>query len=74
VHDIGGALVLTTPKAEKARTIIVPGVVAEELCRHVRDHQAEGMLFNGRRRDQVSLQAGGDGEPACRRGSETADL
>jgi integrase len=45
----GGRLVLTTPKAEKARTITVPNLVAVELRRHLRDHVAEGVLFRGRR-------------------------
>jgi integrase len=44
-----GQLVLTTPKAEKTRTIVVPGVVAVELRRHLRDHRADGMLFEGQR-------------------------
>jgi integrase len=47
---IGSKLVLTTPKAEKVRTITVPGVVAVELRRHVRDHHGLGeLLFGGRR-------------------------
>jgi integrase len=47
---IGSKLVLTTPKAEKVRTITVPGVVAVELRRHVRDHHGPGeLLFGGRR-------------------------
>jgi integrase len=41
--------VLTTPKAEKVRTITVPGLVAVELRRHLRDHQADGILFRGLR-------------------------
>ena len=45
----GGELVLTTPKAEKVRTIMVPNLVAVELRRHLRDHQATGILFRGRR-------------------------
>lgn len=49
LQRVGGELVMTTPKAEKVRTIIVPGVVAVELRRHLRDHQAEGLLFRGRR-------------------------
>jgi integrase len=38
----------TTPKAEKVRTITLPGLpgsVAVELRRHLRDHVAEGILF-----------------------------
>ncbi|MGI8792396.1 MAG: tyrosine-type recombinase/integrase [Acidimicrobiales bacterium] len=49
LQRIGGELVMTTPKAEKARTIVVPGVVAVELRRHLRDHQGDGLLFRGRR-------------------------
>lgn len=45
----GGRLVLTTPKAEKVRTITVPGLVAVELRRHVRDYVCEGILFRGLR-------------------------
>jgi integrase len=45
----GGRRVLTTPKAEKVRTITVPGLVAVELRRHLRDHQADGILFRGLR-------------------------
>jgi integrase len=41
--------VLTTPKAEKVRTITVPAVVAVELRRHLRDYVAEGILFRGLR-------------------------
>ena len=41
--------ILTTPKAEKTRTIVVPAVVAVELRRHLRDHQADGLLFRGLR-------------------------
>jgi integrase len=36
VQKVGGELVFTTPKAEKVRTIVVPGVVAVELRRHLR--------------------------------------
>jgi integrase len=49
LQRIGGELVLTTPKAEKARTIIVPGLVAVELRRHLRDVRSEGLLFRGAR-------------------------
>jgi integrase len=42
----GKGMVLTTPKAEKVRTIRVPGLVAVELRRRLREH-AEGMLFPG---------------------------
>ncbi len=46
---VGSELVLTTPKAEKVRTITVPRAVALELRRHLRDHQGAGPLFRGRR-------------------------
>jgi integrase len=49
LQRVGGELVLTTPKAEKARTIVVPGLVAVELRRHLRDHGAGEVLFGGRR-------------------------
>lgn len=39
---------LTTPKAEKVRTITVPNLVAVELRRHLRD-RPEGILFRGLR-------------------------
>jgi len=45
----GGRAVLTTPKAEKTRTITVPSLVAVELRRHLRDHVGEGILFHGLR-------------------------
>jgi integrase len=45
----GGAAGWTTPKAEKVRTITVPGVIAVELRRHLRDHADEGVLFRGLR-------------------------
>jgi len=45
----GGRAVLTTPKAEKVRTITVPSLVAVELRRHLRDQVAEGILFRGLR-------------------------
>lgn len=40
----------TTPKNERARTIEVPGVVAVELRRHMRDRD-DGILFAGVRTD-----------------------
>lgn len=46
---VGGAMIMTTPKAEKVRVIIVPGVVALELRRHLRDHRDDGLLFRGAR-------------------------
>jgi hypothetical protein len=45
----GGRAVLTTPKAEKVRTITMPALVAVELRRHLRDHVGEGILFRGLR-------------------------
>lgn len=44
---IRGKRTLTTPKAEKIRTITVPPLVAVELRRHLRDHVADGVLFRG---------------------------
>ena len=49
LQRVGGQMVLTTPKAEKPRTIIVPQAVAVELRRHLRDHQGDGLLFRGLR-------------------------
>jgi integrase len=47
----GGRLMFTTPKAEKVRTIAVPGLVAVELRRHVCDHHVpdDGLLFRATR-------------------------
>jgi integrase len=45
----GGVAGWTTPKAEKVRTITVPGVVAVELRRHLRDRPGGGVLFRGLR-------------------------
>jgi integrase len=42
----GQGMVVTTPKAERCRTIRVPGLVAVELRRHLRDHPT-GLLFPG---------------------------
>lgn len=47
LQRVGGQMVLTTPKAEKGRTIVVPMLVAVELRRHLRDHQGGGLLFRG---------------------------
>jgi integrase len=44
----GGEAGWTTPKAEKVRTITVPGLVAVELRRHLRD-RPDGVLFRGLR-------------------------
>jgi integrase len=49
LQRIGNENRLTTPKAEKVRTITVPGLVAVELRRHLRDHAPEGNLFRGLR-------------------------
>ena len=53
LQRIGDELVLTTPKAEKKRTIVVPEVVAFELRRHVRDHVisdvSDAVMFRGAR-------------------------
>jgi integrase len=49
MQRIGNESRLTTPKAEKVRAIIVPGLVAVELRRHLRDHASEGILFRGLR-------------------------
>lgn len=48
VQYMGGRLTLTTPKAEKCRTITVPGLVAVELRRHLRE-RPDGFLFPGLR-------------------------
>jgi integrase len=63
MQHVGNRNVLTTPKAEKTRTISVPALVAVELRRHLRDHQSEGILFRGiragdmLRRDEFYTQA-----------------
>lgn len=63
LQRVEGALVLTTPKAEKARTITVPGLVAVELRRHLRGLEEPGLLFGGvrgtpmMRRDQFYASA-----------------
>jgi integrase len=49
LQRVGTELILTTTKTDKPRTIVVPGVVAVELRRHLRDHQADGLLFRGLR-------------------------
>ncbi len=48
---------LTTPKAEKTRTIVVPSLVVVELRRHLRDHWGDGLLFRGGRGALVSRSA-----------------
>jgi integrase len=47
LQRVGGKLVFTTTKTGKPRTIRVPGAVALELRRHVREHQGAGLLFRG---------------------------
>jgi integrase len=49
IQRIGNEQTFTTPKAEKVRTITLPGVAMFELRRHLRDHQAGGVLFRGER-------------------------
>jgi integrase len=49
VQRIGNEQTFTTPKAEKVRTITLPGVAIFELRRHLRDHQGAGVLFRGER-------------------------
>lgn len=49
LQRVGGQLVMTTPKAEKSRTIVVPQAVAFELRRHLRDQRDDGLLFRGQR-------------------------
>lgn len=52
LQRVDGDLRFTTPKSEKVRTIVVPGVVAVELRRHLRDHAGPDQdlpLFSGRR-------------------------
>jgi integrase len=76
MQQYGGRRGLTTPKAEKTRTITVPGLVAVELRRHLRDHQADGILFRGLRgaemlrRDQFYASAW---PPALRAAGLAAD-
>jgi integrase len=63
LQRVGGQMVFTTPKAEKNRTIEVPGLVAVELRRHLRDYGTGGPLFGGvrgtpmMRRDQFYASA-----------------
>ncbi|HVV35192.1 MAG TPA: site-specific integrase [Acidimicrobiales bacterium] len=76
LQTMAGVLGLTTPKREKTRTIVVPAVVATELRRHLRDHEAEGLLFRGLRgapmlrRDQFYASAW---RPALRGAGLSAD-
>jgi hypothetical protein len=49
LQRVGGQLRLTSSKGEKVRTIRVPGAVAFELDRHLRDHDGGETLFMGRR-------------------------
>lgn len=50
LQRVGGELVLTSPKTRGSkRTIVMPGVTAVELRRHLRDHVSDGLLFRGPR-------------------------
>jgi integrase len=49
LQRVKGEMTFTTPKGEKQRTIRVPGAVALELRRHIREHQGDGLLFRGLR-------------------------
>lgn len=49
VQRIGNEVTFTSPKAEKVRTITLPGIAVFELRRHLRDHQGGGVLFRGER-------------------------
>jgi integrase len=46
---VDGTMTFTTPKSDKVRTITLPGIVALELRRHLRDHHGGGLLFRGGR-------------------------
>ena len=46
---MNGERALTTPKAEKVRTVQLPSAVVDELRRHLDEHQGKGMLFRGGR-------------------------
>ena len=62
LQRLGGHLMLTTPKAENPRTIVVPGIVAVELRRHLRDHRGKGLLFRGPRSSAPRSCDNGDGD------------
>jgi integrase len=49
LQRIAGKTVFTGPKAEKVRTVTLPGAVVLEVRRHLRDHQGGGVLFRGGR-------------------------
>lgn len=49
LQRMGGVLQFTSPKREKVRRIVLPGLTRIELRRHLRDHQGAGLLFRGRR-------------------------
>ncbi|HEY7009073.1 MAG TPA: tyrosine-type recombinase/integrase [Jatrophihabitantaceae bacterium] len=54
MQRIDGRLALTDPKGEKHRTIRVPGAVALELRRHIRDHTTDaGLLFGAPRSGEL---------------------
>jgi len=54
---IGGEMVFTTPKSEKRRSIRVPGAVALELRRHLREHESNGLLFRADRVERLRRSA-----------------
>jgi integrase len=49
LQRLDGKMQFTTVKGEKPRTIQVPGPVALELRRHLREHRSDGLLFVGGR-------------------------
>jgi integrase len=49
LQRVDGGLVLTTPKAERTRTIAVPAAVSTELARHIEKYRADELLFHGGR-------------------------
>lgn len=49
LQRMDGQLMLTTPKAEKKRTIVVPRAVVDELRRHLERQPDRELLFHGRR-------------------------
>ncbi len=57
LQRIDGVLQFTGPKGEKERTIELPSVALLELRRHLRDHQAEGLLFRTVRTHEMLRRA-----------------
>lgn len=49
LQRVDGVTVLTTPKAEKNRTIAIPAAVRRELQRHLETYEPAKFLFTGRR-------------------------